>query len=89
MTEILVIGSNIVVVVLIGWLIRKVNAQETKCSEHMVTIAKGFAVRPEFDEMDERIDRAIKSPEGKITLLREEFRGHRHEGSDAKVVLGQ
>lgn len=87
MIEPLVLGSNVLVILLVGWLIRKVSAQETKCSEHMIGIAESLANRPKFDDMDKEIAKEIKIPDGKISLLRQEFRGHRHEGSKAPVVL--
>lgn len=92
--EIWVIGSNVVIIALVGWLLKRSSAQEDKCNKHMIAIVRGLAKRPEFSETDKLIDKAIKEPEGRLALLREEFRahrkeilGHHHEGNDAKVVL--
>lgn len=89
------IASNVVVIALIVWMLKRSGTQEEKCSKHMITMARNLANRPEFGKMDEKIEKAIRDPEGKLTLLREEFRahrkeilGHHHEGNEAKVVLG-
>lgn len=88
MVETLSIASNVIVIALIVWMLKRSGKQEEKCSNHMIALARNLANRPEFNKMDEKIEKAIMEPEGKLTLLREEFRGHRHEGSKAKVVLG-
>jgi hypothetical protein len=87
MAEYWIVGTNVIVIILIGWLLRRVGSQDSTFNENMINITKAFAIRPDFTEMDKRIEKAILNPEGKITLLREEFRGHTHEGEDAKVVL--
>lgn len=80
LVELTTIGSNVVVVGIVVWMVRTSTQRE-------IDTATKFTERPDFEQMDKRIDKAIKAPCSKIRSLREDFNGHAHEGSKAKVTL--
>lgn len=78
--EIVSIGSNSLVAALVIWLIKSSTKRE-------VQIAEKFANRPDFDQVDRRVDKVARELYEKEALLRKDFRGHTHEGNTAKVIL--
>ena len=80
LTEIVSISSNIIVASLIIWLIKSSTKRE-------VQIAEKFANRPDFDQVDRRVDKVARELCEKEASLRKDFRGHTHEGNPAKVIL--
>lgn len=78
--EIVSIGSNSLVAALVIWLIKSSTKRE-------VQIAEKFANRPDFDQVDRRVDKIARELHDKETSLRKDFRGHTHEGNTAKVIL--
>lgn len=78
--EIVSIGSNTLVVALVIWMIKSSTKRE-------VQIAEKFANRPDFDQVDRRVDKVAKELCKKEAALRKDFNGHTHEGSNAKVTL--
>lgn len=78
--EIVSIGSNSLVAALVIWLIKSSTKRE-------VQIAEKFANRPDFDQVDRRVDKVTRELYEKEASLRKDFRGHTHEGNIAKVIL--
>ena len=87
MLETIAIISNGIVIIAIGALYRKVNKQETSLNNHLVNFTEEITKRPDFDQLDKRIEKASTPTCKKIKGLTDDFRYHSHEGSTAKVVL--
>lgn len=78
--EIVSIGSNSLVAALIIWLVKSSNKRDVQTAEK-------FANRPDFDQVDRRVDKIARELCEKEASLRKDFRGHTHEGNTAKVIL--
>ena len=78
--EIISVSTNAIVAALDIWSIKSSTKRE-------VNIATQFANRPDFDQVDRRVDKLARELCKKEASLRKDFRGHTHEGNTAKVIL--
>lgn len=88
MLETMAIISNGIVIVAIGALYRKVNSQEKTLTDHRLAFTEAIANRPEFDQVNDRIEKASKPTCNKVAGLTKDFKHHRHEKQQGAVVLG-
>lgn len=87
MLETISIISNGIIIVAIGILWRKVDNQEKVLNEHLINFTSAVVQRPNFDQMNDKVEKISIPMCKKIKELAEDFRHHVHEGSKAKPIL--
>lgn len=86
MLETLSLISNVAVIAAIGALYRKVNGQEVNLNKHLINFTREITERPDFDKLDEKIEKAIHPICKKVKGLTDDFKGHRHEEHGAVIL---
>lgn len=74
MIEIIVIISNGIVVVAIGALYAKINSQGKDLTKHVVYTVKEITSRPDFDHMNEKIEKSEQRFCSKLKPIKEDVR---------------
>lgn len=73
MLETIAIISNGIVIIAIGALYRKVNNQEKGLNDHIVNFTAEITGRPDFNQVDARIEKAEKRGCAKIKPLKDDI----------------
>lgn len=73
MLETIAILSNGIVIAVLGALYRKVNSQEKGLNNHIVNFTAEITSRPNFNQVDERIEKAEKRGCSKIKPLKDDL----------------
>ena len=73
MLETIAIVSNGIVIVAIGALYAKINSQGKDLNEHIVYTIKEITERPDFKQVDERIEKLEKRQCSKLKPIKEDL----------------
>ena len=73
MFETITMISNGIVIVAIGALYRKINSQGKDLNKHIVHYTKEITTRPDFDQVNEKMEKSEKRFCGKLKPIKEDI----------------